>query len=318
MAQEPERLAREQRLEAMNEKYQEPLLQAKLQEAQLRAQDYSPQTRAMKEALLQAQIAKEQAHAKYFERGGSGSFMTPDARVWQSLPADAKREMMAWAKGLGFPETESAALFSQGKTLEDLKQMAKAKGTDVEGAQPIHAPTAANIKDIKNIEGAEAEIEIFGDYVRDNMKKYSGNLMMGHSPKLILDSLKGKKDEEIGKFIAARAIANEQSIVQTRLAGGSSAYQALKGVKESALNDVKVFRPLISSKAWETAQDEINRVISEGAVARKNAMSNIKNKKESSAAEKYSDSLQTSDADIEYTMKKYGLSRQEVLRRMGK
>ncbi len=320
MAQEPEKLAREERMGQMQEKYAEPLTLAKLQEHQRKQRESSPEALKMKEDLIKAKTNKENAQAKCYEQGGRQ--ITPEQRAWSSLPANQKNDYMAHGKGLGFDPVRTATLGAQGYSVEDLKQLATQEGRDISNYKPIHAATGANQTAIVKAEGGLAEIKVMEDLTKKWLAPYSGNLMWGHSPKQVLDSLSGKSDDDIGKFLAGRVLSRDIPTIMNQVTGGSTAHAALKEMREAALSEIKIFRPLVSKNQYRLMHKYLEEGIGAGANARIDTMKGMREdeKKEKKASEHFKEALDRTgltEEDIQHMQQEYGVSREQIIKDYG-
>lgn len=243
---------------------------------------YGPQEKEAKLALLRAQAAHEGRLASGIGMGGGGgalsssgsdmgmsrSGITHGLRIWNSLPANVKNDAIATGVGLGYTPDEVAIALSSGKTL---KQLAESAGKDIGDVEKVYAPTTPNITQMKNQEGALAEIDVLEDKTTNAMSPYSRKFF-GYSPKQITESLSGTNTDEQARYLAARAMQPELAGVRTRLAGGSNAQEALSDMTQKSLGNAKIFEPLVSPEVYEKTQRYMNQWLKEATHARTKAI----------------------------------------------
>lgn len=226
----------------------------------------------MDQAAANLESTKAQTE-RYKNPMGYGG-ITQGQRMLNSLPAGSKENLYAQARGWGYTDDQTAIALASGKTLEDLKESARMSGIDVDNAEPVYAPTTANITQQKNMEGAGAELDVLEQETIVPIAKY-GRTFLGYSPQQMLDALTGENTEDRIKFLAARALQPEIAGARTRIAGGSNAHEALRDMQEKSLGNIEVFRPLVSPEEYEGMQKELNRILKIALKARKNAVYNI-------------------------------------------
>jgi hypothetical protein len=266
--------------------------------------------RALELALLekfggaekQSEIDYKNAQTKYYneapENGmGRRGGLSQSARVWSSAPANIKEEMIAQARGVLGPKFDDNFImnhFYGGGTMDDLRELASQEGRDPNTTEKVYSTTASGRNTLQQQEGSLAELGVLEDEITKGMEKYGGNLMWGHSPQQVMDAISGHNDEEQGKFLAARALQIEAAGARTRIAGGSNAAEALKEMRENSLSEIKIFRPLVSQKAWTTAQEEINKTLKKALHAKSKYLKGQTNSKELYGDEDKADAIKSS------------------------
>lgn len=292
---------------------------------------------AMKNALTkqygeqekEAEIASKLAYAQYMNMGGAhgaggGLDNKLSMAMWRSLPQNERTEIAATLRGAGVPVDEGVRRMMNGETINEIVE---SYGKDINETERKYAATASNVTQIKNAEGAEAELQSINNKVTPWLSKYSRTIK-GYSPNQIVDAIKGGNPDEQAKFLAGRALQPELAGIRTRILGGSTAHQALKEVKDVALGNFKVFSPLISPEVYEKTQKYIDEAIEEGFKARKESVYGL-NKSSSRDEmgaehqkinqmmnEKYKqreEKLTIKHPAIQSTAKKYGITPQQVL-----
>ncbi len=198
---------------------------------------------------------------------------------FNALPANAKENLLAGYRALGLDELTAQENIAEGKTPG---KVAEEMGYSKEQAAALdkqYAPTNATITKIQDAEGALAEEQILGPYIAENLGPDSRTIL-GYSPSQIINSFNTGKvsKSKQAKFLAARALAAEQSAIRARMANASNAQEALRDLKSMSLNEMGIFRSLVSPEVYMEAQHEIDKVLTEMVEARVKAMKGIKTK----------------------------------------
>lgn len=227
----------------------------------------------------EGKLALDEAYKKYYESGPGGmggrSGLTPALRIWNSSPADVKKEMLSYARGMGYTADEATRRLSGGETLQ---QMAQEKGVDLNSVEPQQGLTTAGITSLNDLEGQFAEIAVIDRRVNRPIEKYSSGKWFGYSPKQIIDSLKGK-DEEVGEYLAALALQPELAGIRTRILKGSNAHEALQEMQEKSFGVAKIIDPTVNEAQLKSMNKHISETINEAVQARKDAMQHFKKRK---------------------------------------
>lgn len=237
---------------------------------------YGEQEKLAKLAFLQAQTGHQGALTQRAMQGGMGSGNNSEQahslRVWNSLPADNKRDAIATAVGMGYTPDEAAFALSAGKSLRDL---AKAMDMDVSQVEKSYSPTVSNITSLKNAEGGAAELDYLSERANEAMAPYSRKFF-GYSPEQVVGALSGEDNDSQARFLAGRALQPEIAAGRSRVAMGSNAHDALKQVQADALGSSKIYEALVSPEVYQKTQNYINEWLQGGLKERKNAVHNIK------------------------------------------
>lgn len=194
-------------------------------------------------------------------------------RSFSMLPADDKARMLAGYRALGFDEAAAVEMISNGKTLYDA---AKDQGATDEEARNIdreYAPTASIRTQIKETEGAAAEEAYLGKKISDATSKFSKKFF-GVSPALIHAGFKSdpKSVDDYAKYMAARALGPEKALLQIRMAGGSTAQQAIHEIMERTGANGRTFDAQMTPEIYNKMQKYIHEWLQEAVKRRVNAM----------------------------------------------
>jgi len=192
-------------------------------------------------------------------------------RGWNSLNQAAKENTLATGRGIApeFTDRQLADFYAQGGTHEELGRMVGKSPEDVAKAEKVFGATNATISALQQGESALAEEKVMGDFISKAIEPY-GTSFFGYSPIQIADAFKSspKDIDKQAKFLAARALAAEQTAIRARLAGSSTASEALKDLKAASLNEFKIFRPLVSPAVYAKTQKYIDEELGKTAQAR--------------------------------------------------
>ena len=175
--------------------------------------------------------------------------------AWTKAPINLKNSMLAQAAGMGIDPSAAEKSFTEGKTIADL---AKEHGFDPKHLpQPDYLPTNGNITKLKERQAALAELKSLKDFTTKNLKPYS-ETFLGYSPKQIVDSALGRNKNQLTKFLAARALSQEENLVRLTVANARGTIPAIKSLSEKAMADIKDFRSLVSKDVFEGARNLID------------------------------------------------------------
>ncbi len=165
---------------------------------------------------------------------------------------------------------------------------------------------------------AENEIDVLGKYAAKPMQEY-GDTWGGYSPQQLMDSVKSDPESQkrLGRFIAAQAMNYEIAQLRNKLAGASPSLGATEHLMDASGQTIKNSYPRLSAVARAEASRYMNEALKAGLTGRQSigmGASAALGKGESSSKK---DKTAPSEADIKFTAKKYGISENEVRRRLG-
>lgn len=185
-----------------------------------------------------------------------------NAYNYQAIPIDQRKYLIAQAGGMGISPQEATERFIKGDTLED---MALEKNYDPNNLPPpIYPATNRDIGQVHASQRAIAELEKLDDTISSAMAPYAQRVH-GYSPKQIIDSLSGENEEDLAKFLAARAIQPEMSAIRLKAMGGQVGIEAIKEVTGKAMGEVNIFQSLVSPKVYKKSLDYMSKFINEAA-----------------------------------------------------
>ena len=265
---------------------------------------YAPEAEKLALALKQAQLthaknaeARAQAAAQGQATGTGGNVLanaSPRERrmLFNGLGPDGKAELYRRGSILGWSPEETQANFISGVTPS---QAAKEQGVDLGGEEGSYLATGANRKNINDAVSRGAELDYLEDQISGDFSTY-GATFGGYSPAQIKDSFsRGDKatQEQLIRFMGARALQPELAAARSAIAGGSNAQEALKHAQEAALGNIKVPGFTITPEIREGVQKYINEKLRGGMKARRRAMQGLKYEN-SEREDRFSKALQNS------------------------
>lgn len=235
-------------------------------EAQLGANH--PEVVAMKEQF-KLQQDKDRALMSHREN-------MSQSRDWSTLGQAAKENTLSLGRAINpqMTDTELAKFFREGGTFQELAQASGVSPEKLDDLSRQYAATNATISSIQQGKGAEAELAVMDDFITTGLEKYVDRFA-GYSPTQIANAFSNEPRDidDQAKFLAARAIAAEQSAIRARLAGASNAQEALRELKNLSLNEAKIFRPQVKREVYRKMQAYISDTLTKAAHARFDAMS---------------------------------------------
>lgn len=185
--------------------------------------------------------------------------------AFRALPAAEKQRTLSYAVGMGYDPSEASSHLSSGKTLEDL---AADKGVTLSEVQPNFPLSGAEIKDTRKRNAFNEEMKTLDKRVTEGMAPYAKKVK-GMSFEQIIDSLDelkepGKeKQEKLGKFLAARALAPELAALRLNAMGGRVGIEGIKHLNEVSAGTAKALEGLLDEPTYRAFQDYMTKYIDE-------------------------------------------------------
>ena len=188
--------------------------------------------------------------------------------AFRGLPSAEKNRAISTAIGMGFDPQEAAQRLSGGQTLQELAQE---KNVDLQNVTPIFPLSGETVKQMQNRSAFSSEIKSLEENTAQHLNKY-GRRFAGYSPQQAIDLLRNKDPEEQGKVLAARALQPELAALRLKAAGGNVGIEAIREMQHSALSNLNVFEPLISSEARDSMNRNISKWIDEAVKTYNNTL----------------------------------------------
>lgn len=248
-----------------------------------------------------------------------------DLRRWESLPATWRSNYLAIANGMGVSSDEALDAFTSKKSL---KQLAKERGIDENMIpDPNYPPTNAQINAIQQRRGAVAEMQVLDDFITGAQQPYSQRVA-GISPTMAKDGAlitTGRANDEVkGRFaqnVAAKILQTENFAARFKSLGGNVSESAIENLMRESLADFKIPGVTLTPEIWGMAQQMVKSKLMEAATAANRvtlrsgldsaSYNEPANTQQPSGANNAGKSL--SEEDIQYNMKTYNKTRQQVL-----
>jgi len=244
--------------------------------------------------------------------------------AFKELPADYKASYLATLKAMGYNDQEAAKAAIEGKDLGDLAQ-AKGFERDLSDVNPKPALTGAGRTALNRSNLATAGLNAADEFINNGISHYAGQVTFNGTPAgFYADALLGRNKDKQADFIAASTLAQDQAFLRARQAGAPLSQGLLQHTLQTSLTDKRASFPFVkpdvfleASKKIKKQFDEINkaenRASYEGTAKSNESSENQKAKREIGDTSKA-----YSDEDIQYTAKKYGISPDEVRKRLNK
>lgn len=170
---------------------------------------------------------------------------------WDSLPVDAKQQLIAVGQGAGIRPDELEREITTGKSVDDILYE---RGYDKDNQpEPVYLLTGKNRSDLNQREVASREVKYLSDFITDATGNYA-NKIKGYNINQVKDALQGKNKHQQARFLAARGLSPELINLRLQLAGAKSTVHAQQAMAEKSMLNNKIFEPLVSSDVWAESQ----------------------------------------------------------------
>lgn len=174
---------------------------------------------------------------------------------WDTLPADAKNNLIAAGQGAGIRADELEKELTGGKNLDEILLE---RGYDKDHPpEPIYLLTGKNRTDLNQREYASREVKYLSDYVNKATGDYAYRIR-GYSPLQIRDALLGRNTHQQAEFLAARAISQELVNLRLLLAGARPTVHAQKALTDKSILDMKAFESTVTPAVWHEFQNIVD------------------------------------------------------------
>lgn len=193
---------------------------------------------------------------------------------WDSMNDAQKAHTAGVANAIGIPPHELMAELNRGKSFQEV---AKERGYSVEDLRkvvPKSIPTTSNITQQKSQDAAEAGLATIEDRMGDWMAPYI-QTFRDYSILQTVDALKGESKEKQAKYLAARALQPEVSLMRLNAMGGNVTQGAVNEMIKKTLGEAKVVQAFIEPEVYVLMQKYIQETLKEAVGASRKAMYNI-------------------------------------------
>jgi hypothetical protein len=258
----PYRLAKEKALSdiaAMKARY--PLLQSSGDERTIGAVNYLRNNGMgqLADKLLQGLDISQQ------EKQSLGNLASERSKnyVFSKLTPDEKANAFAYARSANIPTSELMQGYAQGR---DIKQQLADRGFDISNVNPSYAPKGQIVAQQQKREAAKNEMDSISNDVTNAIAPYSRQFG-DDNPKLVIDSLQGKNNDALGKYLAARALNPELSAMRLNAFGGNVGIEAIKHIGAVTFGNLAAYRSLITPEVFKRSQQYLDDWIARGVEA---------------------------------------------------
>lgn len=184
-----------------------------------------------------------------FKRAHEQSIVDKNTAMTHSLsyrlmPPDSKKQLVAYAVGMGYGPAQASAMFAQGKTLDDLS---KEKGVKIEDVKPRYPLANENIKQYQQRTAAVHELDNLQDKVNE-ATKLMGRKFAGFSTGQLINAIKGNDPDQQAQMLAARMVGPDIANLRLRVAQGKAGVEAAQEMEEVAMSRFKVLEPMLSTE----------------------------------------------------------------------
>jgi hypothetical protein len=194
--------------------------------------------------------------------------------------------------------------------------MAQAQGFDPNNLpEAIYAPTNTDITRAHFRQQAVAELNTIEPIVAAGLAPYSRRFD-GYSPLQIADALSGENPERQIEFLMAKGVQPEIAGLRVKSMGGQVGIEAIREAQDAAVGRIKIYQAGVSPEIFRKAQERIRQVINMG-VERANSVGFNPEKAQNKDVGRNTSAANYSDADLQHTADKYGMTVDQVKKKLG-
>lgn len=263
-----------------------------------------------------AEIAKNQALA-------ANAQARTASLAWQQLPKDQQDQYLAQLGGLGVSPNKAIPYYNAGYSVGDV---AKAEGFDPNNLPaPAYPLSAAGVTQMQRRQVADGEMGSLQTFAGKALAPYA-TTVDGWSPSLIHDMATGQNTNQVTDALAAKGLVPELSAMRLRIMNGQVGIGAIQEVTNAAMDNVSnlkvpgvVMTPQLFQQTQQKIQDQINQAFNAG---NQQVLSNPTNTAQAKARQTQGQqqgqsSQQYSDADLQFTAQKHGMTIAQVKQKLG-
>lgn len=181
---------------------------------------------------------------------------------WKNMTEEQRKFVAGQAHALGINPSEFAKGISEGKNLYDIAKDHGLSKDKVDSVRSKHLPTASTVSRIQRLAALNAERHVLEDRTTAAMAPYAQKIN-GHSPKLIVEQLKGENPEGQAEYLAARALLPDVQGVRWSALGGPMGIRAVQLLLDKGLAQAKVFEPLVTPEVYTLMNEKIAQWLNE-------------------------------------------------------
>lgn len=218
---------------------------------------------------INAQNAKEQAMANYYQIGGGRmSVGSKDEYLYQQGIAADNPQLTSPAQ-----VREAEDVYAQGgnQLADGTRLNPLSEGTLRANDRAFKATTTSTaINQGLQANQASAELPVYNKYINDGVKPY-GTTVFGTSPQQIKDSTDiGNHTAQIrlGKYIAAQQLLYDRAALMLKINALPPGYRIASKISKLASQSINAMYPTQSAESRQVASDTVAQAIEEGLQAR--------------------------------------------------
>jgi len=250
------------------------------------------------------------------------------ARQWTSMPAEFRAQQLARAAAAGIDSNTANQAFMRGQSLDDLVNDERQRGGEKSEAHqhgqtqalasalsgdklPQYPVQKAALAQSQKQAQASAGLNVMNKFIADNGVGYGGPID-NLTKKWYRDAIMGnpKEQDRAVNYLAAHTLTPEIAGLRMRMQGGAGGIGAIRDIGEKILGNIQInlanYPPEIQKRVQNTAEK-----ILEDAV-------NAEGRQALSRQPSITPSESPNEERLQHTMKKYNLSREQVLSELKK
>jgi hypothetical protein len=260
-------------------------------------------------------------HAATLERALSNEQQRKDALMerlnvlnksqdFKSLPMDAKSFQIGLARSMGYTPDEAAHAFNQGLSINDLGEAKGYTQEEVRNLIPSMVATKATLNRQQLANTALAGLNAIEPIMTQALAPYSQKII-GMSPKLAWEGLRGVNEDSQAKALAANALAPELAALRIKAQGGTIGITAIQEVRDASLQRLHQFEGIVTPTVYRKMNEHLGSWINKMNAAENKAVLGLQNNNQPQQR-----SHNYNQEDIAYTAEKYGMTEEEVLNKL--
>lgn len=230
------------------------------------------------EPLNRSLLEQRQAAAEHHKRAQSEESIRDqrtrqimNAQSFLNLPASAKEHEIGIANSLGIPTPEFTERRLGGESLYEITDSHGIPREEVNSATSKPLATGRNISAFNQAQATLAGMSAIESLTSKWMEPYSRTLN-GKSPQFIADYFKEGKEEDMGKYLAARAVQPELIAGRIKALQGNVSHAAISEMIDLSLANSDIPRWMITPEVFKHFSHYMTKAIEKGAEAEREYM----------------------------------------------
>jgi hypothetical protein len=199
---------------------------------------------------------------------------------WSLMPPTAKENLIARGNDLGIRPDELVQGMASGKTFDQIANEHGFGTEEAHNAAAKYLPTSQNVTRENTRQKNLAELNVLEKHVSDAMAPYISTYF-DYSPKQVADAFGGKNQDDLAKYLAARALQPELASLRIKAMEGNIGQGAIEEIVHSALGKSKILQSQVTPQVYRKMNHYINDWIGEGSKAATESIYGKSNKSQS-------------------------------------